>query len=91
MREQFDPNVKRGFNAYILQSLYGVIHACTNSNTDMIKRMVIQLRLQIPSDKLDMKKYKEDKIMFNVMNALFPISQTILHLIVFHLPLPAQA
>jgi elongation factor 2 len=84
-------NVKRGFTEYVLQSLYYMLHAGANEQINLVDKILAQLRLQLPSEKLDTSKYKKDEIMFNVMNNWFPVSDAIVHLIVLHLPSPVQA
>jgi hypothetical protein len=78
-------NVKQGFIAYVLESLYSMIHVCANQNINLIKKISAYIRLQLPIEKLDINKFDSDEIMFNVMNTWFPVNEAVLHLIVFHL------
>lgn len=90
MEQSGEINLKRGFTTYIMESVCQLVHTCANLNIDLVKRILPHINVELPPEKLDKKKQDADNIIFNVMNTWLPIKDTILRMIVLHLPSPIQ-
>ncbi|CAF1141422.1 unnamed protein product [Adineta steineri] len=84
-------DAKRGFNQFILQPLYQILTACADLNMDEVRTLLTKIDIKLPAEKLDATVLDSKTIMSNVMKRWLPAGEAMLHLIVLHLPSPAQA
>jgi len=80
--------LKRGFCQFVMEPIIQVFDVCMNSKKEQLNKILKAMNIQIPSDDLN----KEGKRLVKaVMRKWLPASESLLEMIVVHLPSPKEA
>ena len=87
-RQQPTDDCPRGFCQYVLDPIYKVFDAAMNDKKDVLTKMLPVLNVEL----LDAEKDQMGKTLLKtIMRKWLPAGDTLLQMITFHLPSPAQA
>jgi elongation factor 2 len=83
-----EPDSKRGFNQFVLDPIFKVFEAVMNVRKDEIAKLIEKLNVKLATDE---KELEGKQLMKAIMRKWLPAGETLLQMIVFHLPSPVTA
>lgn len=82
------PEAKRGFALFIMEPIVKIFNATMNDQTDVLEKILSSLNIVLTSDE---KKLQGKSLMKAVMQKFLPAGDTLMKMIVTHLPSPRKA
>jgi elongation factor 2 len=80
--------LKRGFVQYVLDPIYKLFEAIMNDKADQWQKMVQTLNIKLDNEE---KELKQKPLLKTVMRKFLPAADSLLEMIVLHLPSPVKA
>jgi elongation factor 2 len=80
--------LRRGFVQYVMDPIYKLFDAVMNEKTELIQKMLTTLNIKLDSEERDLKG---KPLLKTVMRKFLPAADSLLEMIVIHLPSPVKA
>lgn len=82
------PEVKRGFAIFVMEPICKIFDATMNGKNDVLEKILTSLNIELNSEE---KKLRDKPLMKAVMQKFLPAGDTLMKMIVTHLPSPRKA
>ena len=83
-----DKDFKRGYVGMCLEPIYQLFDCCINDKADKLEKILAQLGILLKTEE---KELKGKQLMKKVMQKWLPMGDTVLEMLVLHLPSPKDA
>lgn len=80
--------LKRAFCQFVLEPIYQVFNACMNDQRDKLNKMLVSLGVKLTTDENNLQA---KKLLKAVMSKFLPAAESLLDMMVMHLPSPSFA